>query len=97
MSPPSSPAIDKQTVKALSPERFGHANVSGSVLASRKTSNGQCTARHGAAAPRDRTPAEKAERIADRVLVEPEQNRRRAGASKVGDVRPAHAEPYHHA
>ena len=32
-----------------------------------------------------------------RVLVEPEPNRRRAGASKVGDVRPAPAEPYHHA
>ena len=32
-----------------------------------------------------------------RVLVEREPNRRRAGACKVGDVRPAPAEPYHHA
>ena len=30
-----------------------------------------------------------------RVLAELEQNRRSAGASNVGDVRPAPAEPYH--
>jgi len=32
-----------------------------------------------------------------RALVEPEPNRRRAGASNVGEVRPAPAEPYHQA
>ena len=40
-----------------------------------ETSNGQRTARHGAAAPRDRAPAEDAERIAD-------QSARRAGTDK---------------
>ena len=53
---------------------------------SRKVSNGQRTARHGAAAPCDRAPAENAERIADQSARRT-QTRRCAEASKVGGMR----------